>query len=190
MKSTTVLIAFAASAFALPAAAQTDMSAFYVGATIGQSEFKDACSGAPAGVSCDDKDTAWRAFAGYQATRYLGIEFGYHNLGEATASAGGVSAKAEVKAWELLGVGTFPVTNQFGIYGKLGGYRATTDVSSNVGGSSEDTNTGWTWGVGAQFDPMPSLGVRLEWQQYRNVGSSGSDTDVNVLSLGALWRFR
>src|SRR5438128_11066499 len=88
MKSTVAVLGLAAAVFALPAAAQMNMSAFYVGATVGQAKFKNACSGAGAGVSCDDKDTAWRLLAGYQFNRNLAVELGYHNLGEAKPTAG------------------------------------------------------------------------------------------------------
>lgn len=48
------------------------------------------------------------------------------------------------------------------------------------------------WGVGGQWDAMASLGVRLEWQQYHDVGgdSLGGKENINVISVGALWRFR
>jgi len=103
-----------------------------------------------------------------------------------------VSASAKSKAWELVGVGMLPFANQFGAYGKLGGYRATSDLSSNIGGGGSDTNTGLTYGAGLQWNPTLPLGLRLEWQRYHNVGgdNTGGKDDIDVLSLGALWRFR
>jgi OmpA-OmpF porin, OOP family len=189
MKSAVIAIALGASVFALPAAAQVNMSSVYVGATVGQAEFKDACSGVS--VSCDDKDTAWRLLAGYQINRNFAVEVGYHDLGEAKASAGGVNASIKATAWELLGVGILPIANQFSAYGKLGVYYAKSEGTSNVGASADETNTGLTWGVGAQWDVIRNLGLRLEWQQYRDVGgeSLGGEDPINVLSIGAIWRF-
>ena len=188
MKSAVAVLGITAAAFALPAAAQMNMSAFYVGATVGQSKFKDACSGAGAGVSCDDKDTAWRLLAGYQFNRNLAVELGYHNLGEVKATAGTLSETIKTNAWELVGVGLWPVANQFGVYGKLGGYRA--EAKDSLDG--KDTNTGVTLGAGLQWDPMAPLGVRLEWQRYNKVGgnNTGGKDNIDVLSLGAVWRFR
>lgn len=105
MKSAAAIAALAASAFALPAAAQVSMSSVYVGATVGQAEYKDACQGIAPGVSCDEKDTAWRVLAGYQINRHFAAEIAYHNLGETKASAGGASAAIGVKAFELVGIG-------------------------------------------------------------------------------------
>ncbi|HEY5897364.1 MAG TPA: outer membrane beta-barrel protein [Burkholderiales bacterium] len=192
MKKTAIALGIIGAALALPAGAQgLNMSAFYVGATLGQSEFKDSCDGIGAGVSCDEKDTAWRLLGGYQFNRNFAAELGYHNFGETKASAGGISASIKSKAWELVGIGSLPVANQFSLYGKLGGYRADTELTSNFGASGKDTNTGWTYGFGAQWDPMAQLGVRVEWQQYRDVGGDNSGKgEINVLSVGGIWRFR
>jgi OmpA-OmpF porin, OOP family len=179
MKTAAFVFALAASAFALPAAAQMDMSTsnLYVGATFGQSKFGDACEGASG--SCDDKDTAWRALVGYQFSPMFSAEVGYHNLGSISDSSG----SADAKLWELVGIAAFPI-QQFNIYGKLGGYRAKFE-----GGGTDDSSTGWTAGIGAGFEPMRNLGLRLEWQRYNSVGS-GDGIDVDVISIGALWRFR
>lgn len=169
MKSARLAVAaLAASAFALPAAAQMNMGAFYVGATVGQAEFKDACSGVS--VSCDDKDTALRLLAGYQFHRNFAVEVGYHDFGEAKASGGGTNVSIKAHAWELVGVGMLPIVAQFSAYGKLGAYYAKSEGISNVGLAADETNTGLTWGLGAQWDATRNLGVRLEWQQYRDFG--------------------
>jgi opacity protein-like surface antigen len=79
------------------------------------------------------------------------------------------------------------------IYGKLGGYYAKTELSSNIPGvgGADDNNTGLTYGVGVQWDALPNLGVRAEWQRYDNVGSDTTgEGDINVISVGAIWRFR
>ena len=64
MKKTSAVIAILGAALAFPAAAQMRapaMSSAYVGANLGQSKFKIECG---AGESCDDKDTAFKLFAG------------------------------------------------------------------------------------------------------------------------------
>src|SRR5260221_5091415 len=65
MKSAIAVFAVTASAFALPAAAQMNMSAFYVGGSLGQSKFKNSCTGFPAGRLFDGKETARRILPGY-----------------------------------------------------------------------------------------------------------------------------
>ena len=194
MKPAIAVLAILGSAFALPAAAQVSMSSTYAGTSVGQADFKDGCQDVTGpGVSCDDKDTAWRIFGGYQFNRNFAAELGYHNLGEIRASNAftGRTAKIKASAGELVGVGLLPFADQFGAYGKLGLYYGKTEATSNFGVSGDDTNTGVTWGIGLQYDPMPALGLRVEWQQYHDIGGDNSGKgNINVLNLAALWRFR
>ena len=114
--------------------------------------------------------TAWRILGGYQFNRNFAAELGYHNLGETKASAPGVDAKIKATVWELVGVGMWPIANQFGVYGKLGAHHSEAKLDSNVGVSGKDTGNGLTFGAGLQYDVMPALGLRAEWQRYQKVG--------------------
>src|SRR3954454_17315325 len=89
---------------------------FYAGASVGQS--KSDCGGS--GGSCDDKDTAYRIFGGYKFHPNIAVEGGYAPLGETSASFGASgSVTAEANAWDIVGVGSFPLGNNFSIFGKL-----------------------------------------------------------------------
>jgi opacity protein-like surface antigen len=166
---------------------------WYVGGSVGQSKI-DCSTGGVAGVSCDDSDTAFRVLGGYQFNKYLGAELGYADLGKATLSAAGLSASVEAKAWDLVAVGRVPVADRFSLFGKLGMYRADSDLSSNTAliPASSDDNTDVTYGLGAQYDFNKNLGVRAEWQQYKKVGSdsTGGEGDVDVMSVGVVYRFK
>ena len=166
-----------------PALAQERGSPFYAGATFGQAQWRPGC---PDGGSCDDTDWALRVLAGYTINRNFAAEIGYHNLGKATGAA---SIKAN--AWEALIVASWPVTAALSAYGKLGVYRGNAEGSGAALGAKE-TNYGGTWGFGAQFELTPRLALRGEWQSYVSLagGNLGQRSDVNVLSVGALWRFR
>src|SRR5258708_39095042 len=89
MKSAILVYAFAAPADALSVPAQMTTSLFYVGGSVGQSKFKNSCTGLPAGFSCDEKDTAWRILGGDQFTPHISAAGGYHNFGGTKASSGG-----------------------------------------------------------------------------------------------------
>ena len=159
---------------------------FYIGGALGQAEQKGACDGLPAGFSCDEKDSAWKILGGYQFNRHLAVELGYANLGEASASGGGLSASVEVTAWDVVAVGSLPIMDKFSTYGKLGMCRAESEGTSNVGVSADDSETGFTFGIGLRYDFTRNLGVRAEWQRYSEVGD---DTDADLLSIGVIWRF-
>lgn len=167
-----------------PAVAQD--AGWYVGAHVGKSDLNGACDGLPGGVSCDEKDTGWKILGGFQINKMWGVELGYANLGEASASAAGVDVKVEVTAWDLVGVGTLPLMDKLSAYGKLGLFRAESEGTSNVGVSADDSETGFTFGLGLRYDFARNLGVRAEWQRYQEVDD---DTDVDLLSVGIIWRF-
>jgi OmpA-OmpF porin, OOP family len=173
---------------------------WYIGGSVGQSEFKDTCDGVP--VPCDKKDTAWRVFGGYKINRTFGVELGYIDFGEASASGtiSGVSVRAtgEATAWDLAGTASFPVADRLSVFGKLGLYRAKTEVRGTAAiagfsatASDSESNTGLTFGVGGIYDFTRNIGVRVEWQRYNNIGGNrvGGKDDIDVLSIGVVGRF-
>lgn len=170
---------------AAPAAAQPPSAAdfrpgFYAGLSAGQGEAKDTCAG------CDDNDTAWKIFGGYQFTRTLGVEVGYQDFGTfGSAAIGGVTpaGSADANAFEIVAVGTIPVHPRFGIYGKAGAYRY--DVDNSATGLSHDGNE-LTFGAGVKYHFTRNVAGRLEWQRYMDMGAvnANSESDVDVLSLG------
>jgi OmpA-OmpF porin, OOP family len=188
----------AAVSLALPLAAGAQMmsrdsqaSGPYVGADIGQSKFRDGCGGFS---GCDDKDTSWRVFGGYQLNRNFAAEVGYTDFGSVAANAPGASSTADSHAWELTGVGMIPIVGGLSAYGKLGGYYGRIETSGTVGAvpvSASETNTGLTYGLGAQYDFTKNLGLRAQWQRYNNVGgNSTGETDIDAMTVGVLFRFQ
>jgi OOP family OmpA-OmpF porin len=179
MKSLLAVLGLAASVFALPVAAQTN---FYIGASVGHSGAKDLCHVA-GGAGCDDIDVAWRALLGYQFNKNFAVEAAYHKLGDFKTVAGDF----ETDAWELVAVGTIPVSTSFSVYGKLGAFRGRAESP----GISE-TNNAVTFGLGLQYDFTREVGLRGEWQRYPKLGGSrfGGDTDVDVWGLTVLYRFQ
>ena len=189
MRGNTVLTAAMLSAvvLALPSVSMAQArgeTGWYVGGSVGQSKVRDVdCTGG----SCDTKDTAFRILGGYQINRNFAAELGYHDLGKVKVT-GPANFDIKSNAWELVGVGAYPLANQFSVYGKLGVYRGEVKVPG-----SKATNTDLTYGIGGQYDLSREWGLRAEWQRYGKIGSdnvTGGKSDVDVLSIGAIWRFR
>ena len=146
---------------------------WYLGGGIGQSKAKDGCTGLPSGVSCDDKDTAFRIFGGYQFHRNYSAELGYADLGKIKASAPGISIDVKTTAWDLSAIGVFPVANQFSVFGRLGFFNSETKLGGSASGKKNTTDL--TYGLGVQYDFNRNLGVRGEWQRYANVKDRDCD---------------
>lgn len=168
----------------------------YVGAGVGQSRFDvgDSAFGIGGLGVDDDKDTAWRVFAGTRVWKFVGLELGYIDFGEITANAPGVNAEAQ--GIDLVAVGFLPLFSQYlhgvDVFVKAGGYWWDADTSGLTTGNSIDGGDGfdWTAGVGAQYTfgglPAGRLGVRAEWQRYNDTFDS-VDNDVWMGSV--FWQF-
>lgn len=194
-KAVIAVLGLAGAALALPAAAQMSMSSVYIGGGVGQSKFKDGCQGVTgAGITCDDKDTAFKLFAGYQFNKFIAAELGWTDLGKAKASGPGGSVDAKASAFELSAVGTYPVWEQLSILGRLGGYYSEGKFEGNLTGTKNEA--GLTYGLGLQYDFNKNLGLRGEWQRYDKVKfkedmfNTEGDTNIDVLGVSVFWRFQ
>jgi OmpA-OmpF porin, OOP family len=167
-------------------------SAWYAGGSVGKSSSAVCASAVLPGVSCDDQGTAYRAFAGYQVNRYLSLEFGYQQLGDVSIAFGATTTTLETSLFDLVVLGTLPLTQRLGAYGKLGIYRANNEAKTPATEAKLETN-GLSYGIGLQYDVTSNLGVRLEWQEYANVigaGLAGASSNADVTSVAAIWRFK
>jgi OOP family OmpA-OmpF porin len=101
-------------------------------------------------------------------------------------------ASVKTKVWDLAAVGTLPIADKFSAYGKLGLYRADSDLSSDALGSSSEKKDDWTYGLGVQYDVNRSVGVRGEWQRYAKVGGDnvGGEQDIDVYGVAVVYRFK
>ena len=186
---------FAAAAGLSPLAFAQD-SGWYVGASVGQSKVKDFCpSLLLVGESCDDVGTSYGGFGGYQVNKYFGAELGYIDLDEFKASASGITETVKVKGVELLGVGTIPINPHFEVYGKVGVYYW--DLKDSCAGTSclfasqSETGTELTYGLGAKFNFTKNVGLRVQYQRYKDVGDEATTgkSDIDLLSLGVVFKF-
>lgn len=174
--------------------ASAQNSNWYAGGAIGQATAKGACDGLTGPtISCDDKDTSWKALGGYQVTPNFAVEAGYIDFGKVEARGPGGTASAKANALEITALGILPIAGKFSLYGKFGLYRAKTDGNVNtvtLRGSTNDTNNDTTFGFGAGFAITPRVSVRAEWQRYTKVGGSNTGKDdIDVASIGGIFRF-
>ena len=156
----------------------------YVGGSVGESKFRNACSSL---FDCDRKDTAWKAYAGGNFSQILGIELGYTDFGTMRAFGGDTEAKATSVS---LTAGV-PIGDRFAIFAKGGGAYGRTDVSaspSSFVSTGKRSSWGSTWGVGASFAFANNLQARVDWDRYK-LDFAGGDRDVDLLSAGLQLRF-
>jgi len=187
LKHALVLVALAAGAGQAWAQGQ-QQSAFadtplYVGVTVGEAHWRVGCYDT---ANCDDLSRTIRALGGWQINKYFAAEVGYHNFNKITSP--GFFVKGH--AWEAVLHVAWPFSEAFSVYGLAGGYRGATE--NNAAPPQATTNFSGTYGLGAQYELTRNLGVRLEWQSYIQISGAqvSPRSDIDVVSIGALWRFR
>jgi len=193
MKINKVIVASALALSGVLAAAQASAQAF-VGGSIGQSDIGDEITSGliDANQSVDGKDTAWKIFGGYMFNRNFGLEAAYVNLGEVSYSGtfGGApvtGGKVEVNGFNVAALGSYPVTEQFSVFGKVGLFIWEADASDTTGGlpfSAKDDGTDISFGLGVGYSFTGNLGVRAEWERFKT-----DDADADLLSIGLVWKF-
>jgi OOP family OmpA-OmpF porin len=195
----------------IPFATAADDAAWYIGGNIGQSRAKiddksisTALFGAGfnSSISNNDKNTAFKLFGGYQFNRNFAVEGGYFNLGEfgytaTTVPAGSLTGKIKLQGLNLDAVGMLPLSEKFSVFGRLGmQYAQAKDDFSSSGAVPSPTNPNpskkalnYKAGVGVQYDFNRSLGMRVEAERYRIDDAINNKGDINMYSLGLVYRF-
>ena len=149
----------------------------------------------------DKRDQGYKLFAGYQFNSYIALEGGYFDLGDFSFLANTLpqtdfSGRTELQGWNLDLVGTLPLTEDFSAFARLGvtQNQSETRFSSNglintAGYNDDDSYTKHKFGLGLQYQLSPSFTVRLEAERYRMDDLIGNNGDIDLYSLGVVYRF-
>ena len=193
------------------ASAQSAGMGWYGGLNAGQSRsdidtarVRDALTAAKLAstLTSDNRDTGYKLFAGYKVNRNFAIEGGYFDLGRfsfaaTTVPAGTLAGSIKLSGWNLDGVGILPVSDKFSLLARLGAQYAEARDSLSASGAVAVTNpsprkraTNYKAGLGAQYDFTPSIGMRAEAERYRVNDGLGGRADVDLISLGLVFKFQ
>src|SRR6185436_18335212 len=166
MKSIVIAPAILAAALAAPALAQqgsspqnpsssTGASATpmpyqagfwrHAGFSLGRARLQSDCIG---GFGCDNRDTAWKVYAGGRFNNTLGAEVGWLDLGKFQRGGGDTKARG----LDVAGTAGMPIGQNSSVFVKAGFAVMRTDVSGTAGGlnTGRDTDWGPRLGLGAQ----------------------------------------
>jgi OOP family OmpA-OmpF porin len=161
----------------------------YLGASFGQSKSDDladaistgfALAGVPSSV--DESDSAWKLFGGFEVSQNLSVEFAYVDLGEVTGKGGGATVSVESSGFSASVLGTIPLSQRAGIFGRFGLFNWDADISgSGPGGSlvASDSGTDLAFGFGANFGLGRNTKIRVEWERFEL-----DDVDADLISVG------
>jgi OOP family OmpA-OmpF porin len=193
------------------AMARADGAGWYGGLNLGQSRARIDDQGIANGLANDgftmtsisDKGRAsgYKFFGGYQFNRNFALEGGYFSLGKfdftaTTVPAGTLSDNTRINGFNLDALGLLPFTEKFSAFGRLGLNRA--DVRDSFSGSGLVTvpdpsankrAMNYKLGVGLQYSFTDALDGRAEVERYRINDAIGNRGDVDLVSLGLVFRF-
>ncbi|HEY7241960.1 MAG TPA: porin family protein [Burkholderiales bacterium] len=156
----------------------------HAGASVGESRLRLDCP--PAG-SCDDKDTAFRVFAGGRFNNAFGLELGLVDFGKFDR-AGGQTKGYGLDIPLILG---FPIGANSSVFAKAGVQYTKTEVGGDPASVQTGKESGWgpRYGVGAQIGLTPQWAIRGDWDRY-HVQFPGTKDDIDTLTIGAQYTFR
>ena len=164
------------------------------------------------GTTLDKKDTGWKAYAGYRFNGFLAAEAGYADLGKASfnttivAAPSGttpsppfpIHATAKARGAFLSAIAQWPFTQDFSLFARAGAFRSDAEFTEVIPGtgitrvSRTERRTDANYGVGLQWMFSGTLGARLEWERFRNIGrgiGGREGRDVDFVSAGLMMQF-
>ena len=191
--------------------AVADDSGWYLGGNIGQSRATIDDARITSGLlgqgffttSIDDRnrDTGYKLFGGYQLNNYFGLEGGYFDLGKFgynanTSPAGTLDGNIKVQGLNLDLVGTVPLGEKFSAFGRAGlTYAESRDNFAGTGAinvlspNPSKNAANYKYGLGLQYALNSSLGLRVEAERYRIDDAVGNKGDIDLFSIGLIYRF-
>jgi hypothetical protein len=208
-----VAVIWSACLFSEPAAA--DETGVYIGANVGRllstyrrTDLDNALTAAFGGTdsgfllgptSIRKSHAIWSADIGYMASRYVGIEASYLDLGtldyssfatiSAAAGTQSVAVKADIESRGpvLAVIGVVPMTDSWDMAARIGAYRGRThtDFTSNVdmdtnSGSLSETSTSLLASVRGSYIVSSHCTIRLDYIRIEHVGEKLFERSFNV----------
>ena len=128
----------------------------------------------------DDEDDGITIFGGYDFNERFGIEAGYNDLGDTTATvtAGPTTANKEITVTTLAGVlKTDPIAENIVLFVKAGLARINNDETLSTGVNVNKNTNNAFYGVGANFELPNGLIVRGLYEEY---GEDDGNSEINV----------
>ncbi len=185
----TVCAAFFSMSLA-PAAMAAEENGWTLGLDYGRTEAKKYCDHI---TNCHNTDNGPKIEVGYDFNQNWGVELGYTSFGTLFESNdNSLSLSQKSNAITLSVLGTLPINEWFGVYGRAGYARYDTNNSGVVDGVAVEDESGNTpmWGAGAKFTINEQFALRLEYQNYADLSDMpGRKDDVQGLFAGGVYRF-
>jgi OOP family OmpA-OmpF porin len=147
----------------------------YAGVNLGQNKYDFT------GTFNKNTSTAFGVLVGFPINENFAAEIAYTGLGSVDPIPG---TTVKGSGFSLSGVGTYPINQQFSLFGKVGVARTAVDQSDSF--SSFTLNkTDVTFGFGGQYNISTTVGIRAGFDRYK----VGSTINTDIMSIGGVFKF-
>ena len=209
--ATTTLVATTLAAMTCVHAA-TDDSGWYLGANAGLARTdidnaeitRDLLSRGftPTAIDNDNSHFGYKLYGGYDFNPFFALEGGYFNLGgfnftATTLPAGSLIGDLRAYGVNLDAVGSLPFTDKFSMFGRVGVNYAQTKIAFDGAGavnvlepSRRKRAPNLKLGVGFQYRFTQAVAMRVEAERYRVTDANHDKGDIDLFSLGLVYKFR
>ena len=155
----------------------------YVGAALTQSYVDEQVDADGVDILLDGDTTGMRLALGYLINDYFAVELAHTDFGDLNESVLGLDVSAAADAQEFALLGRLPLSERFGLFGRLGyaWWDGETVVETVVNSTSgKDVFVG----AGLEFAVGESVSFALSGTKYRL-----DELDIAVLGFGIRYRF-
>ena len=144
----------------------------------------------------DGNDSAFKIGAGMVLKDHIAVEAYYADYGEPDDSfptnivGVDLEASTQISAFVLQGVGTYALTNEFDVFGRVGFAKWTAETELRIPEaqfkeSDDDDGFDLIYGLGAAYKLSPQISVRAEWER-----SEFDDLEVTMYSAGITYKLQ
>lgn len=146
------------------------------------------------------KDSGFKALAGIELNRNFALEMSYYDLGyfrftADTLPPGTLTGTLKAKGIALDLVGLLPLSERWSLMGRLGAHNAKVKDTFRGTGAVNALTPSEDWrgskikaGAGLQFDFSQKVAMRLEAERYRINDAVGNKADIDMYSLGLVYK--
>lgn len=191
-KIATVVLLFA---FVAPPALADNTGKAYVAGDFGSASYSNvtvpAVGGYPAGTFPNPGMV--RIAGGYHFSPMFAAEIGYSKFADTSLDYAGIGiATLSMNSLQVAAVGTFPLSPQFDLIGKLGLSRNTVNLTGTGGFSSMNETSSQTdllIGLGAQYHINAQYTVRAQYDSFGKFDNSAEPIEASAFSVGVAYNF-
>ncbi len=178
------IIAIAALSAALTTSAFAADNTVYATVGLGSANFQNNSLGFPNPGKFD-------VGLGYSFSPTLAAELSYHTFGDSTLvnAITGVSVTIKSSSLTIGVVGSYPISEQVSLLGKIGLASNKAEASSNTGFSSSVSKTSMYYALGGEYNINQKYAVRAQYEDFGDFEDAANPFGITAFGINAVVKF-